>query len=969
MQFLAFNSHALPARANFSTKDIERIHKCRQNHTRLGFAYQLIFVRLYNRFPAQAPFEISQEVLTHSSVQLDIPVVAIDEYKDQRKTIINHQFELREYLSVRRFGEAELDQLEAFIFAEACRLEQTGPLLNQAKKFLIENLILLPGEVILHRAVIKQRQMARDYIYQHLSEHYLPEAVKSNLDNLLETQDEHFTKLHTLKLPPGRPSPAAILRLTQKLELLQGTQILEVDLSWLNNNYQRSLARYARQRSAGRLKQLKSDRRYAVLTCFLRQLHGDTIDFIIEMHDKLITSLYNRAENNLTTQMGRRRKAINHSLATFRALGTLILDESIENTELRELIFQRINKETLKFQLSEIDIWLSDKNSHVFHQVSSRFSYLRQFAPALLKSIELESDSTAQSPVVKAVSLLNQMNKDGSRKLPEDAPLGFIPKKIRNLIETDGVISKRDWEVALLTAVRDEIRTGNVAAKSSKRFGRFDNFFISQNQWEKERSNFFIRCGLPENSDDVPTYLTDRLNRAYDTFLDGLPHNTYASVDENGWILSVDSAEKLDKKTEAELASLKDWLSEHLRSIKLPELLIEVDNDLHFTRPFLPSVHQKEREPDSICHILATIVAFGCNIGPFTMAQLTEGVTYNQIKRVYDWQLSEEAQRQSLATIVNAISSLDVTRHWGQGRTSSSDGQRFAYKQRVLQQTWSPRYRDYALEFYSFVADNYAPFYSVPIECTDRDAAYVLDGLLYNESDLALEEHFTDTHGYTEINFAAFAMLGRQFSPRIRGIQKQRIYRLDDDKDYGALAPLLKPKDRRARLDWITPEWDRMGQFYASLENGHMTASTALKRLVGFSGKNNFYRANREFGRVFKTEHILRMMSDPVARKQVRRGLLKSEEMHALGRQVFYGKQGKVTARDFQAQKNTSNCLTIAMASIIYWQAKEISRVIHECDPEGSNINLSLLEHISPIGWENVILYGEYVLDRSLVRQ
>jgi TnpA family transposase len=77
------------------------------------------------------------------------------------------------------------------------------------------------------------------------------------------------------------------------------------------------------------------------------------------------------------------------------------------------------------------------------------------------------------------------------------------------------------------------------------------------------------------------------------------------------------------------------------------------------------------------------------------------------------------------------------------------------------------------------VADNYAPFYSIPIECTDRDAAYVLDGLLYNESDLAQEEHFTDTHGYTEINFAAFAMLSRRFSPRIRGIQKQRIYRID----------------------------------------------------------------------------------------------------------------------------------------------------------------------------------------------
>jgi TnpA family transposase len=138
--------------------------------------------------------------------------------------------------------------------------------------------------------------------------------------------------------------------------------------------------------------------------------------------------------------------------------------------------------------------------------------------------------------------------------------------------------------------------------------------------------------------------------------------------------------------------------------------------------------------------------------------------------------------------------------------------------------------------------------------------------------------------------------------------------------------------------------------------------------LAGYSGKNHFYRANRELGRIFKTEHILRIMSDPLARQQTRRGLLKSEEMNALARQVAYGKQGKITARDIQAQRNTSSCLTLIMAAIIYWQAKEISRVIQECDPSGSQVDLSLLKHISPIGWENVILYGEYVLNRNLIR-
>jgi hypothetical protein len=56
------------------------------------------------------------------------------------------------------------------------------------------------------------------------------------------------------------------------------------------------------------------------------------------------------------------------------------------------------------------------------------------------------------------------------------------------------------------------------------------------------------------------------------------------------------------------------------------------------------------------------------------------------------------------------------------------------------------------------------------------------------------------------------------------------------------------------------------------------------------------------------------------------------------------------------------------MACIIYWQAKEIHRILLEGDPEGRGVDLSLLEHLSPIAWDNVILYGEYVLNRTLVQ-
>jgi hypothetical protein len=38
-----------------------------------------------------------------------------------------------------------------------------------------------------------------------------------------------------------------------------------------------------------------------------------------------------------------------------------------------------------------------------------------------------------------------------------------------------------------------------------------------------------------------------------------------------------------------------------------------------------------------------------------------------------------------------------------------------------------------------------------------------------------------------------------------------------------------------------------------------------------------------------------------------------------------------------------------------------------ECDPQKEKIDLTLLEHVSPIEWDNVLLYGRYVIDRSLI--
>jgi hypothetical protein len=47
---------------------------------------------------------------------------------------------------------------------------------------------------------------------------------------------------------------------------------------------------------------------------------------------------------------------------------------------------------------------------------------------------------------------------------------------------------------------------------------------------------------------------------------------------------------------------------------------------------------------------------------------------------------------------------------------------------------------------------------------------------------------------------------------------------------------------------------------------------------------------------------------------------------------------------------------------------EEISRVMRCREPGDSDIDVVMLEHVSPIEWDNAILCGQYVLDHDQVR-
>jgi TnpA family transposase len=93
--------------------------------------------------------------------------------------------------------------------------------------------------------------------------------------------------------------------------------------------------------------------------------------------------------------------------------------------------------------------------------------------------------------------------------------------------------------------------------------------------------------------------------------------------------------------------------------------------------------------------------------------------------------------------------------------------------------------------FYTHLSDQYAPFHTKVITATVRDATHVLAGLLYHESDLQIEEHYTDTAGFTDHVFALCHLLGFRFAPRIRDLADRRLYVPDKGSTYPALGNLI----------------------------------------------------------------------------------------------------------------------------------------------------------------------------------
>ena len=252
---------------------------------------------------------------------------------------------------------------------------------------------------------------------------------------------------------------------------------------------------------------------------------------------------------------------------------------------------------------------------------------------------------------------------------------------------------------------------------------------------------------------------------------------------------------------------------------------------------------------------------------------------------------SDETLKAATTRLVNFQYRQPLSRFWGTGTLSSSDGQRFPVSGKVRMATALPRYFGYGkgVTLYTWTADQFSQYGTKVIPATVRDATYVLDEILDNETELPILEHTTDTAGYTEIVFALFDLLGLQFSPRIRDLSDQRLFRLDRQKRHPHLAPLLRGRINRDR---ILRNWDDLLRVAGSLKRGWVTASLLIGKLQSYPRKNRLTRALQEYGRLAKTVFILRYLESEDYRRRILGQLNKGEALHSLREFLLFANKG-----------------------------------------------------------------------------
>lgn len=964
----------------FTLSDLDQneIPKTTSAANRLGFALRMLLLRFLG-FHLEDLTKTPKMVVDYVAQQVDADYDDLAVYAKRGATRTVHLRHIEKHLGFRLATDQDLNELSQWLCERA--MEHDRPLLLLqllCEKFLSAKLVR-PGFSIVERMVATARSNAEEEIYRLLEE-IISEVPEGIFENILQSeQPNHPSLIATLRQSETANSPSTILSGLRKLNILQQLRVDQWDLSIINPNRRKQLAQIGFRYTAQALARMNKQRKYPILIAFLFELYSEILDELVEIYDRLLISISDRANRKLTEMKQEIASLVNDKIRILQQLVKVLIDPHISDEEIRTVVYEYIPEEQLQITYEECSRINEPLDEDFFRLIGRRYSYLRKFVPFFLDSIPL-SGNVQSAGIIKAVEILRDLNNSGKRNIPADAPVDFVKAEWWDYVVENNVINRKYYELCVLYELRSMLRSADIWVEGSRRYAKLGNYLIPESKWTEKRQEVCDLLSLSENGEIKLKLRQAELQELYgqlDQLLDDTIIRHRKKVRDKKQITHFNPLDHLDKEInirmengklivtklpgeEIELGSewLKEMINERLPEIELTDLLIEVDNWTNFSKHFKNPSGTKPRTSDPLKYYYAGLLAQSCNFGLSQMQRMS-GLSYTNLQLYSNLYLRTENLNAAYSELVNFHYQLPLAKMWGGGTLSSSDGQRFPVSVKTRNAVSIPKYFGYSrgLTFYTYTSDQYSQFGTKVIPSTVRDATYVLDEILDNETELTILEHTTDTAGYTHLVFGLFDLLGMQFSPRLADISSKTFYSIDKSKKYKNIKSLIKDK---INTDLILRHWDELLWIAGSLKQGYVTASLLISKLMSTLEKNSLTKALEEWGKLNETIFMLKYILDPKYQKKITVQLNKGEALHALRRNIFVANQGKIRKRIHEDQLNQAACLNLVVNAVVIWNTVYIQAVLNQLKAEGYEIDENDIRNLSPARSEHINMYGRY---------
>ena len=547
----------------------------------------------------------------------------------------------------------------------------------------------------------------------------------------------------------------------------------------------------------------------------------------------------------------------------------------------------------------------------------------------------------------------------------QNAPNGFLNnEEQRAVVDESGQLRVSLYKALLFLKMANALKAGTLNVPNSLRYRSLDDYLISTEHWRIEADGYIQQADLGKFSecDIVLAGLHETLGTRYERtnqslLADGNEHVHFRK--DGSFIVHTPRSDTGEQERTTGIFPDKRYIS-------LLEVLATVQSATGFVDEFQHWKTKYARKKPSDSTFYAGVIGYGCHIGLRKIARISKLINESELDNTVNWYFSLDNVHAANERILKFLDQLPLPNLYRQdsGRLhTSSDGQKYEVSVDSLNANYSFKYfgQGRGVSSYNFIDERHFLFYSTVISSAEREAAYVIDGLLHNDV-VKSDIHSTDTHGYTEVVFGVMHMLGFTYAPRIKNLKEQRIYafRSQRRRQFEELDFRILP-DGYINTTIIKENWQDILRFVATVKLKVTTASQLFKRLNSYSNQHPLYRALKEFGKITKSVFMLQYIDSVELRQSIEKQLNKAESSNRFSRAVCFGNGQEFLQGEKSEQEVAESCRRLIKNAIICWNYLYLSqRLLDEQDDERRQDLVAAIRGGSVVAWQHINLHGEY---------